>query len=83
MTDRKTMTQYIITNVGFLDESHRQHLLMNIKRDGVKISESADGSRIWLDRIPIKILNKIYKYIYDIIQRDQDYFLTVSSDSES
>ena len=81
--DRKEMTQYIITNICFLDDVHKKSLLMNIHKDGVKISQSADGSRIWLDRVNIKILRKIYNYISQIIDRDNEYFLTISSDSES
>ena len=81
--DRKEITKYIITNICFLDEVHKKSLLMNIHKDGVKISESADGSRIWLDRVNIKILRKIYNYVKDIIDRDSEYFLSVSSDSES
>ena len=81
--DRKEITQYIITNICFLDEINKKNLLLCLHRDKVKISESADGSRIWLDRVNIKILRKIYNYVKDIIDRDSEYFLSVSSDSES
>ena len=71
----KAEIKYILGNVANLQEYDKLNLLRQMKLRNCKISEGSDGSRIWLDRIPLTELKLISSYIATIMERDKEHFL--------
>lgn len=74
--ERKKNMRFIVENSKHLTEIDKLNLLNTMHRRQVKISESSDGSRIWLDRLPLGELLGIKGYIEDVMKRDAHHFLT-------
>ena len=71
----KAEIKYIVSNARNLQEYDKLQLLRQMDLRKIKITESSDGSRIWLDRIPLTELKLISSYIRGIISRDAEHFL--------
>jgi hypothetical protein len=72
----KILIEYILSNVNNLGEYDKLHLLRQMNLRKIKITEGADGSRIWLDRLPLVELDAMASYIQSIVNRDKEHFLT-------
>jgi uncharacterized protein with ATP-grasp and redox domains len=75
--DKTSTIKYILDNVGNLQVFDKLHLLRQMNKRKIKIIESADGSRIWLDRVSLCELRGIASYIRTIMDRDKEHFLTL------
>jgi len=77
MNDRKKIMKFIIEKSEHLGEIDNTKLLCIMNNRGIKISGCSDGSRIWLDRLPVSELEGIKSYIEKILERDKHEFLTI------
>jgi hypothetical protein len=75
--DKIECIKYIMKNSVYLTEIDKLNLLRNMHRRKLKIHEGADGSRVWLDRLPMTELWGIKNYIQKVMERDSKYFLNV------
>ncbi len=67
-TDKK---RYICTQIKWLDHEGCKHIGSLIKTYGLEsiIKENIDALRIDLDKLPEVLINEIYEYIKDFIQK--------------
>ena len=75
--DKTATIKYILNNVENLQEFDKLNLLVQMNKRKIKIVESADGSRIWVGRLPLSELQGIASYIRTIMDRDQEHYLKV------
>lgn len=71
------LIKFILNNADRLEEYDKLHLLRQMSEKGIKISEGSNGSRIWLDRLSEASLQGIADYIQGIMDRDQEFMITL------
>ena len=68
--DKKQAMKFIVDNYTAMSHLDKLNLVYNLNKDHVKIYESGDGCRIWLNRLPLSKLIKICAYIQGVMDRD-------------